>query len=723
MLLKFTVLMKKHILFISFLFFVLTGPAAGQSKLFTMEEAVLGGYGTLSPERFSQLQWRSPNTFTWVVNDTVFQSSVNDSGTTVAFTLEDLNGMLGGQQLEEVSMIPRFEWKDPNTIAFRTSSVFCRADMAGKKILSVMNIPGDAGTVEMAPGGQAVAWTRGNQLYIDHAGGKRVKISTDSIDGVVYGQSVHRNEFGISGGIFFSPSGKYLAFYRKDERNVTKYPIVNFMTRVATPEPIRYPMAGMESEVVKVGVYHAETDEILYLETGEPAVQYLTNLAWTPDEKYILVAHLNREQNHMQMKLYDASDGSFVKTLFEERDERYVEPQHPAVFLPGSSTRFVWQSRRDGYNHLYLYDLQKGFIRQITRGEWEVTRLLGFGRKGANVYFEATEAGPLERQVYTVPLTGGRLKRLTADPGIHQALLNDDGTWFLDTWSNIETPLVTALTGTGKRKGRILMKSENPLKEYALGEIEMGSIMAGDGVTPLYYRLIKPVPFDAEKKYPVVIYVYGGPHAQLVTNGWLAQSGLWPHYMAQRGYAVFTLDNRGSANRGMNFESIIHRRLGEVEVEDQMRGIEWLKTHSWVDTDRIGVHGWSYGGFMTLSLMLRHPEVFKVGVAGGPVTDWKLYEVMYGERYMDTPGENPEGYARSDLKSRAGDLRGRLLVIHGALDDVVVWQHSLSFLRACIQAGTQPDYFVYPTHPHNVRGTDRVHLMNKVSTYFDDFLK
>ncbi|MGC9471043.1 MAG: DPP IV N-terminal domain-containing protein [Bacteroidales bacterium] len=714
--------MKKHILF-PFLLFILTGPAAGQGKLFTMEEAVLGGYGALSPARLRQLQWRSPDTFTWVENDTVYESSVNGSGKTVAFTLEDLNRMLGRRKLEEVSGIPRFEWEGPNIIAFRTSSVFCRADMTGEKVLSVINIPQDAGTVEMAPGGQVMAWTRGNQLYVDHAGGKRVRISTDSIDGVVYGQSVHRNEFGISGGLFFSPSGKSLAFYRKDERNVTEYPIVNFMTRVATPEPVRYPMAGMDSEVVKVGVYHAETDEILYLETGEPAVQYLTNLAWTPDEKYILVAHLNREQNHMQMKLYDASDGSFVKTLFEECDERYVEPQHPALFLPGSSTRFVWQSRRDGYNHLYLYDLQEGFIHQITRGEWEVTRLLGFGRKGGNVYFEATEAGPLERQVYTVSTAGGRLKRLTAEPGTHQALLNADGTWFLDTWSNIDTPLVTALTGTGNRKGRILKKSDNPLKEYALGDIEVGSITAGDGVTPLYYRLIKPVPFDPEKKYPVVVYVYGGPHAQLVTNGWLAQSGLWPHYMAQRGYTVFTLDNRGSANRGMDFESIIHRRLGETEVEDQMRGIEWLKTHSWVDTARMGVHGWSYGGFMTLSLMLRHPGVFKVGVAGGPVTDWKFYEVMYGERYMDTPDENPEGYARSDLKSLAGDLRGRLLLIHGALDDVVVWQHSLTFLRACIQAGTQPDYFVYPTHPHNIRGSDRVHLMNKISDYFDDFLK
>ncbi len=714
--------MKKLFLFLTLAVLALV-PSRGQGKIFSMEDVILGPYTYFSPANLSQLQWRNDRAYTWVEGNELIQETAGKEDRSSLLSLGQLNNLLAARGEDTLQRLPRLSWHDASTPMFmgRGSCYLVRPDT--RELLAVFHFPGEAGDVVLSPAGNALAYTLGNQLYLSMPDGKQVRISTDSIPGVVYGQTVSRNEFGISGGIFFSPSGRSLAFYRKDERNVSLYPIVDVMQRVATPEPVRYPMAGMASEEIRVGIYRLDARSTVYLETGGPSDQYLTNLAWTPDETAMLVARLNREQDHMSMDLFDVSTGRQIRTLFEERDKRYVEPLFPAFFLPGSRTRYVWQSRRDGYNHLYLYDLEKGLIRQLTSGTWEVTGLLGADKKGRELFFASTKAGPLEQQLYSVPVAGGKITRITASPGTHSGLLSPEGSALLDTWSNVSTPRVIDLYQSDGKMMRSLLRAEDPMKDYALGEIELGSLTASDGTTPLYYRLIKPVPFDPSKKYPVIVYVYGGPHAQLVTNEWLGQSRLWQHYMAQRGYLAFTLDNRGSANRGMDFEAIIHRHLGQVEVEDQMTGVDYLRSLPWVDTTRIGVHGWSYGGFMTLSLMLRHPEVFRVGVAGGPVTDWKFYEVMYGERYMDRPEENPDGYAAADLKKLAGNLEGRLLIIHGAVDETVVWQNSLSFLRACILAGTQPDYFVYPTHPHNVRGVDRIHLMNKVSRYFDDFLK
>ena len=251
----------------------------------------------------------------------------------------------------------------------------------------------------------------------------------------------------------------------------------------------------------------------------------------------------------------------------------------------------------------------------------------------------------------------------------------------------------------------------------------MGTIKAEDGVTDLYYRLIKPVDFDPAKKYPTVVYVYGGPHAQVVNNTWLGGARGWEIYMASKGYVMFSVDNRGSENRGLNFEQVTFRQLGVTEAKDQIKGVEFLKSLSFVDANRIGVHGWSFGGFMTTNLMLRYPDVFKVGVAGGPVIDWSYYEVMYGERYMDTPESNPEGYKESNMRLKAGNLKGHLLVIHGGVDPTCVPQHTYSFMKACVEAGKYPDLFIYPGHEHGVVGKDRVHLSNKMTQYFDEFLK
>ncbi|MFM9056120.1 MAG: prolyl oligopeptidase family serine peptidase, partial [Bacteroidota bacterium] len=504
----------------------------------------------------------------------------------------------------------------------------------------------------------------------------------------------------------------------------TDYPMIDFSARPADHEPIKYPFAGDSSHQVSIGVYDLVSGKTVYLQTGLPADQYLTNMAWSPDAQSVYVAVLNRGQDHMKLNRYSATTGVYERTLFEERDPMYTEPLHPMEFLPGDPSKFVWQSRRDGWNHLYLYDTSGKLIRQLTKGEWEVTDFNGFDGKGKTAFFHSTDNLGMDRVFKSVELSSGTIRLLTTGSGVHTCILNAQRTAFIDNWSSQTVPRVVRIVSA--RDGQVvetLLEAANPLADYTVGQTRTFTIQAADGKTPLWCRLILPADFDSTRKYPAVVYLYGGPHAQMITNTWLAGADLWFHYLTQQGYIVFTVDNRGSSNRGKAFEQATFRKLGEEEMRDQIAGVNALKAFRYVDASRLGVYGWSFGGFMTTSLMTRYPGVFKAAVAGGPVLDWSYYEVMYTERYMDTPAENPEGYRISKLTAQADQLNGKLLLIHGTSDDVVVWQHSLMFLKQAVSKGVQLDYFVYPGHLHNVTGKDRVHLNSKITGYFNDFLK
>jgi len=313
-------------------------------------------------------------------------------------------------------------------------------------------------------------------------------------------------------------------------------------------------------------------------------------------------------------------------------------------------------------------------------------------------------------------------QRLTIEEGWHNVSISPDFKQFIDSWSSYDVPRKTAVKSTDGKSSRILFEAANPLKDFAQCEMEFGTVKSADGKFDNYYRLYKPLNFDPSKKYPLIVYVYGGPHSQMVTDTWLGGVRMWEMLMAQKGYVVYVQDNRGTSNRGAEFEKAINRRCGQAEMADQMKGIEMLLEKPWVDPERIGVHGWSYGGFMTISLMTNHPDIFKVGVAGGPVIDWKWYEVMYGERYMDTESTNPDGFAATSLINKAKNLQGKLLICQGAIDNTVVWEHSLSFVQECIEDNIQLDYFPYPRSEHNVFGDWRIHLMDKVTDYFDLYL-
>lgn len=693
-----------------------------QRPLLTLEDVVNGGenYDNLRPESLKSLQWADSDRFSYVKDDTLIVSQSISGKEEVILTHASFKALAFDC---DKSTFPKHQWHNeviefqlPNRRLFYNTS-----DESSWQI----SYPENAQNISLNYDSRQLAYTIDNNLYYATPEDDTIAITTAPDTGIVCGQAVHRFEFGIRKGIFWSDAGDKMAFYHKDESMVKDYPLVNINARQATVKKIKYPMAGMKSHHVSIGIYNVSTQNTIYLETGLPKEKYLTNIAWSPDAQTVYVAEINRGQDTMHFNSYDANTGLFIKTLFTETDEQYVEPQKAMSFLPNDPTKFIWESRRDGYNHLYLYNTNGDLLKQLTKGAWEVTEVLGFDRKVEKLFVSTTKKSYLERHTYMVDITSEDLdiKRLTTNTGVHKSLLSPDGKLILDTWSDIEIPLVTDLISTKSFQAKNIFTANNPYSDYKLGKTKLFTIPSVDSSLELSCRMILPPNFDRTKKYPTVIYVYGGPHSQLIKQSWKGNVQMWQHYMAQQGYIMFTLDNRGTSYRGADFEQVIHQELGKYEMQDQMKGYKYLTSKDYVDKERIGVFGWSYGGFMTTSLMTHHPEAFKVGVAGGPVIDWSNYEVMYGERYMDTPAENPKGYRNTNLCNHAKNLKGRLLMIHGGQDPTVVWQHSQKFATQCVKDGVPLDYFVYPNHGHNVRGHDRVHLMAKISQYFDDFLK
>jgi len=674
----------------------------------------------LAPVSLSNIQWRSNNLFTWNANNRIVQSVVKTGITDTIISLDELNLAVEKIQQKKLRNLPTFKWENENTFRYSNDSKVFRFNMLTKDLSMVNSFESEGENAEFEPITGRIAFTKENNLYVSE-NGKTIAVTNDSDKGFVNGKTVHRNEFGIDGGIFWSPKGNLLAFYRMDETMVTEYPLVNIDERVAKVEYIRYPMAGMASHHVTVGVYDPAKNQVIFLETGEPAEQYLTNITWSPDEKYIFIAVLNRDQDHMWLNKYDAATGDFVKTLFEETDNEYVEPLNGLYFLKTNPSQFIWQSRRDGFNHLYLYDVEGNLVKQVTKGTWEVTAYQGFDPKEIKIFYTSTQESPLERHLYSVELKTGKTIKYTSGKGTHTTFVSSDGKFIIDRLSSLNVGSRYTLLNDKSETVRLISEDVNPLKDYKLGVTKFVTLKADDG-SDLYARLILPPGFDASKKYPVLVYVYGGPHSQLVSDTWLGASNLYFNYLASKGYIIWTLDNHGTSARGADFEQAIHRKLGDIESKDQMIGVNYLKSLPYVNASRIGIDGWSYGGFMTLTMILHNPGVFKVATCGGPVIDWKYYEVMYGERYMDTPEQNPEGYKKACILNYVDKLDTKLLVIQGAQDNTVVWQNSLQFIQESIKKGKQVDYFVYPQHPHNVGGVDRLHLYRKLAEYYDQNL-
>ncbi|MBO7083589.1 MAG: DPP IV N-terminal domain-containing protein [Bacteroidales bacterium] len=717
--------MKKTIslMTLAMLLLMTLSAAAQEKKFFTPADASYNNR-SLYAQRPTQLKWVGDQDILMKVDGKQIVTMTPGGKKEATFlTLDEINTYANAAGIDSLKRIPNLTWINDQKAYFyalgKDGIALNRLDIKKKTIEPLTTVPQGAENQTICDKTMRIAYTVKNNLFV--ADGDRQIQITDNPEGVVAGQSVHRNEFAIKGGIFWSPDGSKLAYYSMDERMVTDYPLVDITQRIATEKPIKYPMAGMTSHQVTLHVYDMATGKDLTIKTGEPVEQYLTAITWNPDNKRVYIGVLNRGQNDLKFNEYSAITGDFIQTIFEDTDEQYVEPQGPAYFVPNNTDQFIWMAQRDGYYHLYLYTISKKQVKQLTKGDFVITDFIGYSKDGQNIYYRSTEVSPLERHCYMMNIKNGKVTKLTKEHGTHDITPSKSGKYFIDAYNSTDVPYnVDLQDARGKFVSR-LHEAENPIKDYNIGETTIGTLKAEDGQT-LYTRLIKPYNFDSSKKYPVIVYVYGGPHAQLITDEWLAGAGIYLNYLAQEGFLVFTLDNRGSADRGEAFEQCIHRQCGQLEMRDQLVGIEWLKTLPYVDPERIGSDGWSYGGFMSTSLKVNHPEVFKVSVAGGPVLDWKYYEIMYGERYMDTPQENPEGYELTSLENKTDKLEGKLLMIHCTTDPVVVWQHSLVFVENCIHNGKQLDYFVYPGHDHNVYGMDRAHLITKITQYFKDNL-
>ena len=711
---------------------------SNELKYPTLEDLIPGGETYRFAETLYGVQWWGDQCIKPTL-DSLFAINPKNGKETLLTTREHINQALQAQKLGKLSHLysVQLPWADKTQMLLAMKGKYVVYDWKADQIVSSLVFDKQAANADYSTESGHVAYTIANNLYVDD------KQVTNEPEGIVCGQTVHRNEFGISKGTFWSPSGQLLAFYRMDESMVSQYPLVDITARVGKVDPVRYPMAGMTSHKVQVGIYNPATEKALYLNTGDPTDRYFTNISWAPDERSLFLIELNRDQNHSKLCQYNAETGELMQVLIEEMHPKYVEPQNPILFLPWDSNKFIYQSQRDGYNHLYLYDLGKKLdtpqsarpetgegnclthyaCTPLTSGPWLVQSILGFNAKKKEIFITATKESPLQSNLYKVNVANGKLTPMDNGQGVHNAQLSASGTYLLDNWSAPDVPRVIDLRSTANgRQTACLLTAANPFEGFKMPSVEVGTLKAADGKTDLYYRIIKPADFDPAKKYPAIVYVYGGPHAQMIASNWNSSARGWDLYMANKGYILFTLDNRGSSNRGLEFENCTFRHLGIEEGKDQVKGVEFLQSLPYVDANRIGVHGWSFGGHMTTALMLRYPDTFKVGVAGGPVIDWSYYEVMYGERYMDTPQTNPDGYKQTNLKNLAPQLKGHLLIIHDDHDDTCVPQHTLSFIKACVDARTYPDMFIYPCHKHNVLGRDRVHLHEKITRYFEDYL-
>ena len=696
-------------------------------KEFTLEDLNFGGtnYRNMIPQN-RRLTWWGDQLVRLEAKECYLVDKKTGKETQL-FTVDDVNQWLGCTSENGLRSLTgaSFPYADQSAVLVKFGGERHLIDFEQKQQVWHKTCADERQASSFNTASRHTAYVNGDQLYIRLADSDKsdIQLTTDGSREIVYGQSVHRNEFGIHDGLFWSPDGMRLAFYRMDQSMVTDYPQVNLFTHIATNEPDKYPMAGETSHKVTVGVYDVATGKTIYLKAGDPTDRYFTNVAWSPDAKTIYMFELNRDQNDCRLMSYDATTGDCFGELYHETDAKYVEPQTPIVFLPWDASKFILQSQKDGYNHLYLFDTKSQKLRQLTQGNWVVLDMIGFNAKNKSVIIASNECSPIQRNAWEVNVNTGKRTLLDNGQGWHSPSLSNSGRYLVDSYQTPDIPRNIEITDAKSLRRTAYFSSPNPWEGYKVPQFSCGTVKAADGTTDLYWRMVKPADFDETKKYPTVVYVYGGPHAHNVDARWNYSSRSWETYMAQKGYILFILDNRGSENRGKEFEQATFRQLGQQEMRDQMCGVEYLKSLPYVDADRIGVHGWSFGGFMTISLMTNYPDVFKVGVAGGPVIDWKWYEVMYGERYMDTPQANPEGYAKSSLLTKAKELKGKLQIITGYNDPTVVPQHCLMFIEECIKAGTQPDFFAYPGEGHNMMGHKSVHLHERITQYFEDYLK
>ncbi len=721
-------------------------PAQSEKKDFSLKQAVMRPFG-FSARKLAALQWH-PNG----QSVTCFKRSMRGAGLvridaksgkeTVILAAKEVKEIAKESGVKSLSLgsLMGATWsEDGASLRFVQNGQLYHLHLASKKLSRGLKIPGTAEASTWAKGDVYAAYSEDKNVFVKKPDGSTFQVTEGGYEFLTHGLSVSRVEFGITDGMWWDPTGRRLAFYREDLRPIEESPLIDWKSRPAQNIKARYPMAGRPGSIVTVGVYDTRNDRVTWLKTDTSVDQYLTNVTWDPKGETLYIAHVNRGQNTMDLKTWDAKTGAFKAKLFTEKDEQWIEPEHGPMFLPNDTGDFLWFSYRGGFHNLYLCSNQGSFMQRVTNGDWDVSAFQGFSDDGKLIYYLGAGETPTESHLFSSPLMPESAltklrqgdnqhihvvkelpKKLTAGGGQHDAKISPGGRYVLDSHSQLNQSVKVEIINLDTNKSVVIQRTKNPWDKYRHGHEELFTTKAQDGST-LYGHIILPPDLDESKKYPVLLYVYGGPHAQLVKDefgGGAGFSSPWFHYMANQGIIVMRIDGHGTPQRGIEFMQAIHRKMGTIEIQDQIAGLEYLFKRPYVDRNRVGVHGWSYGGFMTLSLMTRAGDYFKCGISGAPVTDWSYYETGYGERYMDTPEENPEGYKEAMPANHLNGLKGRLLVVQGSSDVTVVWQHTIAFLSACIEQDKPVEYMTYPGQPHGLRGPNRWHFYQKMTKFF-----
>ncbi len=620
--------------------------------------------------------------------------------------------------------LPAFTWIDPERVRIALPDAIYHWTVGSEAAERRLHLFADATALAFAKGDVAAAMIRNADLWIRKADGSTRRVTFDGAPGdVEYGSAAHRAEFGIQGGLWFDPTGRRLAFSREDLRAVEPYPYVDYTVVPPRLTHGRYPMAGRAHARVTIGVYDLADDAVRFL-ANDGTDQYWTNVTFGRDGDTVYVVLVGRGQTDATLVRFDARTGERGATLLREHDAEWVEPELGPMFLPGTEGDFLWFSPRDGHRHLYRYATDGKLLAQITRGDFDVAQLIGLAADGRTAFVEASGPDARARHLWAAATDGGGMRQLSKGSGTSMATADARGTRFLLHHSSLALPGELSVVDAAGTELRKIATATTRLDDFARPRQSFFEVTADDG-TVLHGLLTLPPDFDPQRRYPLLLYVYGGPHSQLATDAW-QMSGprpLWLAWFASQGHVVATVDGRGTQNRGIEFEQVIHRRLGQLEVADQLAAVRHLSALPWIDARRVAVHGWSFGGYMTLMLMLRAPTVFRCGIAGAPVTTWEQYETGYTERYLDTPAENPEGFAAASALPLVANLEGRLLLVHGSDDRTVMLSHAVAFLDAAVEAGVLVDHMLYPMQRHALEGSDRRHLYRLMTRYLTDHLR
>lgn len=600
----------------------------------------------------------------------------------------------------------------------KTGGNFYLYDLTTKVLKQITNTDEPQAIIKFSPDSRFISFVRNNNIFVYEISSEKLKqLTFDGSEAILNGifDWVYEEEFSIIDGYEWSPDGRYIAFWRLDQSNVPVFKLIDYEPTYLKVIDQRYPYAGYPNSTVKIGIVNVQTGEVKYIDFGNEDI-YIPRIKWTENPDILSYQKLNRLQNKLELILYNIKTGEQRLILTEESNTWIDVYDYLTFFKDGR--HFLWASERDGWLHFYLYRIDGKLVNQITKGEFEIDQLCYVDEKNRKIYYTSTEVSPLERHLYVIDFKGTNKKRLTSEPGWHNIDFSPSGRFYIDNHSTITKPPKWKLyDNMGKLIRTLVDNPDDILAGYDKGEVTFEIVETSDGVK-LNAWMIKPANFDSTKKYPVLFYVYGGPGSQTVRNAYLGNY-LWYQYLAQNGYIIFSVDGRGTGARGKAFRDVVYKNLGYYESKDQAESAIYLvRRYKFVDSSRIGIWGWSYGGYMSSLTLFKFGDVFKLAVAVAPVTTWRLYDTIYTERYMQTPELNPDGYEQSSVLKYVDGLKGKYLVIHGTTDDNVHWQNTIQLVDRLQKAGKQFNIMFYPNKDHSIAGRDtRYHLFTLITNF------